>query len=220
MCSSDSGLETWNSNWDMKASIHGEDKPSTSRTLILIRHGQYMDSKKDEGRVLTELGRLQARQTGVRVREMNLSISKLVHSTMERAVETARIISKQLPAGIPMETCSLLREGKPYRPEPDIIHRKEQQYHQDGARIESAFRKYFYRADVEQRESTVEVIVAHSNVIRYFVCRALQLPPDAWLRMGLGNCSLTVITIRPTGQVSLRALGVTGHLPAENVTFK
>ena len=44
-------------------------------------------------------------------------------------------------------------------------------YRQDTARIEAAFRKYFHRADVDQKEDTVDVIVCHANVIRYFVCR-------------------------------------------------
>jgi serine/threonine-protein phosphatase PGAM5 len=50
-------------------------------------------------------------------------------------------------------------------------------------------------------------------------CRALQLPPEAWLRMTTFNCSLTMLTIRPSGSVSLRALGDVGHLTPEEVTF-
>ena len=46
-----------------------------------------------------------------------------------------------------------------------------QQFYQDGARIEAAFRKYFHRADPEQKGDSVEVIICHANVIRYFICR-------------------------------------------------
>lgn len=46
-----------------------------------------------------------------------------------------------------------------------------------------------------------EIIVCHANVIRYFLCRALQIPPEAWLRLCTFNCSLTYLTIRPTGTV-------------------
>ena len=46
-----------------------------------------------------------------------------------------------------------------------------QKFFQDGARIEAAFRKYFYRAPPEQENDSYEIIVGHSNVIRYFVCR-------------------------------------------------
>jgi len=64
-----------------------------------------------------------------------------------------------------------------------------------------------------------EIIVCHANVIRYFFCRALQLPPEAWLRLCTFNCSLTYFTIRPTGTVSCRMLGDIGHLPHEMCTF-
>lgn len=64
-----------------------------------------------------------------------------------------------------------------------------------------------------------EIIVCHANVIRYFVCRALQIPPEAWLRFCIFNCSLTYLTIRPTGSVSCRMLGDIGHLNYDMTTF-
>lgn len=64
-----------------------------------------------------------------------------------------------------------------------------------------------------------EIIVCHANVIRYFLCRALQLPPEAWLRYCPFNCSMTYITIRPSGNVSCRMLGDIGHLPYDASTF-
>jgi len=48
---------------------------------------------------------------------------------------------------------------------------------------------------------------------------ALQLPPEAWLRYCPFNCSLTYLTIRPTGTVSCRMLGDIGHLPYNASTF-
>ncbi len=123
-----------------------------------------------------------------------------------------------------------------------------EEFHEDGARIEAAFRRFFHRADPEQSHDTTEVIVCHGNVIRYFVCRyvgtkwilthslhnryktihnfnklyisrALQLPPEAWLRISLAHCSITRLTIRPNGLVSLQSLGDSGHLPPNEITF-
>lgn len=71
----------------------------------------------------------------------------------------------------------------------------------------------------EDSKHEFEIIVCHANVIRYFTCRALQLPPEAWLRLCTFNCSLTYFTIRPTGTVSIRSLGDCGHLPYEKITF-
>ena len=48
-----------------------------------------------------------------------------------------------------------------------------QQFHEDGARIEAAFRKYFHRASPDQSEDSYEVIVCHANVIRFFACRSV-----------------------------------------------
>jgi serine/threonine-protein phosphatase PGAM5 len=46
-----------------------------------------------------------------------------------------------------------------------------QQFYQDGARIEAAFRKYFHRAEKSQETDSYDILVCHANVIRYFVCR-------------------------------------------------
>ena len=64
-----------------------------------------------------------------------------------------------------------------------------------------------------------EVVVCHGNVIRYFFLRALQLPPEAWLRLCTFNCSLAYFTIRSSGNVSCRSLGDVGHLEPGQVTF-
>ena len=34
-----------------------------------------------------------------------------------------------------------------------------------------------------EREHEYQIIVSHANIIRYFVCRALQIPLEAWLRL-------------------------------------
>lgn len=38
--------------------------------------------------------------------------------------------------------------------------------------------------------------LSYRSVVRsFFMCRALQLPPEAWLRMAVFNCSITHIVI-------------------------
>lgn len=63
------------------------------------------------------------------------------------------------------------------------------------------------------------VLVCHMNVIRYYVARALQLPPETWLRMRGNNCGITEIIIHPSGQVSLGSFADTGHLAIDQITF-
>lgn len=63
------------------------------------------------------------------------------------------------------------------------------------------------------------IVICHMNVIRYFVARALQLPPETWLRMRGNNCGITEIIIHPGGKVSLNTFADTGHLAVDQLTF-
>ncbi|KAL7391318.1 hypothetical protein ABVT39_007647 [Epinephelus coioides] len=194
-------------------------KPKATRNILLIRHSQYnLSGISDKERTLTPLGREQAEFTGKRLAELGLKYDVLIHSSMARATETANIISKHL-SGVELVSCDLLREGAPIEPVPPVTHWKpDAVYHEDGARIEAAFRRYIHRADPKQKEDSYEIIVCHANVIRYFVCRALQFPPEGWLRMGLNNGSITWLTIRPSGRVALRTLGDAGFMPPDKLT--
>lgn len=228
----------WNENWDHRApqfmrpkrtSYSQKDennnevekcKPTACRHLILIRHGQYnLQGTTDEERILTKLGRLQAEYTGKRLAELGLPYSNMIKSTMSRAQETGSIISKFLP-DVPVDHCSLLREGAPIPPEPPIGNYRPEahKFYEDGARIEASFRKYFHRADPKQQEDSYTLLVCHANVIRYLVCRALQFPAEAWLRLSLNHASITWITITPSGRCILRTLGDTGHMPPSVIT--
>jgi serine/threonine-protein phosphatase PGAM5 len=64
-----------------------------------------------------------------------------------------------------------------------------------------------------------EIVVCHANVIRFFVLRALQLPPEAWFRIHPNNCSITHLRVRPDGAVDLFCLGEAGHLTIDESTF-
>ncbi|XP_046697708.1 serine/threonine-protein phosphatase PGAM5, mitochondrial isoform X1 [Silurus meridionalis] len=230
---------SWDNNWDKRdpssissssrRKVSGGDengvetennKPTATRHIFLIRHSQYnLNGNGDKEKRLTALGREQAELTGQRLASLGLKYNLLIHSSMARATETAQIISTHLPE-VNMVSCDLLREGAPIEPVPPVSHWKPEavQYHEDGARIEAAFRRYIHRAEPSQKEDSYEIIICHANVIRYFVCRALQFPPEGWLRLGLNNGSITWLTVRPSGRVALRALGDSGFMPPDKVT--
>ncbi|XP_067395923.1 palmitoyltransferase ZDHHC8 isoform X3 [Emydura macquarii macquarii] len=229
----------WDSNWDRREPLAlinlkkkneetGEEelasrlhhcKAKATRHIFLIRHSQYnLDGRIDKDRTLTQLGREQAELTGHRLATLGLKFDTIVHSSMTRATETTDIISKHLP-GVKKISTDLLREGAPIEPDPPVSHWKpEAVYYEDGARIEAAFRNYIHRADAKQEEDSYEIFVCHANVIRYIVCRALQFPPEGWLRMSLNNGSITHLVIRPSGRVALRTLGDTGFMPPDKIT--
>jgi len=214
-------FQKWDDNWDRRkpTDSSSDDTPTASRNIILIRHGQYnLAGATDIEKYLTPLGVKQATLTGQRLAELSLPYTHIVRSRMTRAVETADLIHKFLPEVPLLPMDSLLNEGGPIAPEPRSSWHPEYHYEVDGARIEAAFRNYFHRADPKQKEDSYEIVVCHSNVIRYFLMRALQLPPEAWLRLSLRHASTSWLVIRPNGRVHCREIGESGHLPPEMLT--
>ncbi|CAL1285073.1 unnamed protein product [Larinioides sclopetarius] len=227
----------WDNNWDKReysnlVKVSDENDlnkanvkkttimPTARRHIFLIRHGQYDTTAKDDSdRRLTALGKKQAELVGQRLKDLKFNYTKMIRSTMTRAMETSDIIHKFFP-DLPVESCDLLREGFPVQPDPPAKNWSisDERYLKDGSRIEAAFRKHFHRADVNQTADSYEIIVCHANVIRYFVCRLLQFPPEAWLRFQLHHCSITWVVIVPSGRVGVYAIGDSGFLPDELMT--
>jgi serine/threonine-protein phosphatase PGAM5 len=171
-------------NWDFRGSNSTDNpiekkKPTAVRHIILIRHGQYnLKGLQDKDRILTELGRQQAKLTGERLNDLQIPFSDVYISTMARAQETGRIILQELKnrENLNIINDSLIEEGSPIPPEPQVGHwRAQVSFFQDGARIEAGFREHFHRADPSQKTDSYTLLVCHANVIRYFVCRALQV---------------------------------------------
>ncbi|KAL0818408.1 hypothetical protein ABMA28_008880 [Loxostege sticticalis] len=235
----------WDKNWDHREpecivkplrsdSVKPEDenkyneqiekaKSKAVRHLFLIRHGQYnVEGLTDKERILTELGRKQADLTGQRLACLDIKWDLIVRSTMTRAQETAKIIQQHLDKNIEVKDCQLIEEGAPVPPEPPVGHWRPEprQFFQDGARIEAAFRRYFHRAPPEQTQDSYTLLVCHANVIRFFVCKALQFPPEGWLRIALNHGSITWVSILPSGNVVLRTLGETGHMEPKFISSR
>jgi serine/threonine-protein phosphatase PGAM5 len=164
---------------------------------------------------------------------------KAIHvSGMARAKETARIIASHLGENgrmIVTDPDPLLNEALPApiipkRPDVGSLRKQQAEIRDHQGRIEEAFQKYIHRAAAVTTATTTdkgcstdahefEVFVCHGNVIRYFLMRALQLPPEAWLRFSVFNCSITYLMVQPNGYVTARLVGDTGHLPYEDTTF-
>lgn len=130
----------WDANWDHRAATSvvkplpkdpspekeneyneklENNRSKAIRNIILIRHGQYnLQGATDKERVLTELGRQQAKQTGQRLAELKLPIDDIAISTMTRAQETGKIILGELPKRelIEIKHDSLIEEGAPIEP--------------------------------------------------------------------------------------------------------
>ena len=63
-----------------------------------------------------------------------------------------------------------------------------------------------------------EIVVCHGNLIRYLVCKALEVSPLRWTRMNSNHCALTRVLIRDTGAVRVVSYNETAHLPTRLIT--
>lgn len=234
----------WDYNWDGRmtpdttleslSKTTNVVKGKKTRHVILIRHGQYHETHSDDAkRKLTKLGRVQAHLTGQRLQIMlqgiddkfgACNITSLTSSDMTRAKETAQIISQYLPNVPVNKPDAMLNEVLPapiipVRPEIDATAEIDA----SAKTMDDVFHKYIYRSrhndNEDEDKHEFEVIVCHGNVIRYIFCRALQIPPEAWLRMSIFNCSMTYLMIKPNGYCLCRMLGDIGHLGYEHSTF-
>lgn len=98
--------------------------------------------------------------------------------------------------------------------------------------IYSSFHYHIHRRSINEFlppashvKQPVEVIlfVGHANVFRYWLCRALQLPLEAWLRISLPHGSITELLVEASAKkktctvVALR-VGDDGHMPIELIS--
>jgi serine/threonine-protein phosphatase PGAM5 len=181
-------------------------KPAHRRLLVLLRHGQYDFSRVADG-PLTALGRQQAQITAEYLAR-TFSFDVAYASTMVRARETAHIVGAQIATSF--RHSSLLREGFPTRA-PGYEHRTVRE---DRARFDQALERFTKPA----RKRTTELLVCHGNLIRFFVCHALRIPPKTWLKFGTNHTGITRIVIKANGEMGVASYNETGHLPRKLVT--
>lgn len=194
-----------------------------SRTLYLIRHGQHerlpgyrhqdfltMEQANQLDGGLTRVGKQQAKLTAQRFR--GTPINTIHCSNLPRAVQTAEVIAGEFPYLEPKHT-RRLRECipcPPREPEERFSDVPWEDCVQGARAAEEAFRKYFRRA---RGRSKNDILVCHGNLIRYFVCRVLQVEPEAWVNMLSFNCGVTQVVIEADGWMRLVGYNDVGHLP-------
>lgn len=183
---------------------------------------------------MTKVGREQAQATAGRLKEQlkDCTIDSILVSPLTRARETADIIKTQFP-DVPLKIIEGAAEGVPILPSPACrsVPLTKDDVDKDSPRINAAFEELFFRPPPiaantplldrgeEDDHTTTIVVVCHGNVIRYWLCRALQFPTKGWLRMAVGNCGVSVVSVSEEGSVSCEGIGDVGHIPAHKQTF-
>jgi serine/threonine-protein phosphatase PGAM5 len=202
------------SQGDSSASPAATEEKATAatRTLYLIRHGDYDhadDRDPEVGKALVPIGVAQARLVGARLRGMPIAWDALYTSPMTRALETAKVIGDDLDLEVTVSRN--LRECTPPTWREDIMKdEKPEDLAACEQQFDEAFAQLFQPAMGAKRN---EIISAHGNVIRSFVVRALGVDKESWLGMSIGNCSLTVIQIKGDGTMKVLAFSDVGHIP-------
>lgn len=177
-----------------------------TRTLILLRHGQY---SPDDGGRLTPLGREQALHSAKYLKD--IPIHAVWASTLTRAKETAAIVAEHLDVAR-VKHVSVLREGLYSKIEGYEMTAEERRF--DRARADEAYAKFFRKS----RTDRTDLLVCHGNLIRYLLCRALKTPVDKWVRMNTHHCGITRVLVRPSGTVKVVSYNEHSHLPTKLVT--
>lgn len=193
-------------------------RPSGVHYLYLIRHGDY-DYERGADPVaalgLNDLGREQARRAGERLAGLPRKPQALVVSPYRRARETAARIAPML--GLEPVVDTLIHECTPTSERRDIMDREPPgEIAACDSNLAAAWRKYATPSpDADRRD----VLVCHGNVIRWMVARALNDDPRNWLRMDIGNASITVLAIRADGTLKVASFSDTGHIPVDLQTW-
>ena len=189
-------------------------KKKGTRTIYLIRHGQYDHEDKrgsDIGKALIPLGIAQARLIANRLKSLPVTMNSLISSTMTRARQTAMIINKEFP-DLELQQSRIIRECTPPTWREDIMDREDSDNLEECTdQLETAFSEYFIPSPDNQDRN--DIIICHGNVIRYFVTKVLKVDTMSWLQMTTGNCGLTVVQIKPDGSMKLVSFNDMGHIP-------
>jgi serine/threonine-protein phosphatase PGAM5 len=200
------------------AAIADEGASPAARTLILVRHGQYLDdpaADRSLGPGLSALGVAQARLTGARLAALPYDFDALYVSPLQRARDTAASIGEAIGSDA-FTVLEDLTECTPATRRKDIMARvSAEELAHCKAQLDRLFAAHFKPASGAERH---ELLVCHGNVIRYLVTRALGVDSTAWLSMSVGHASVTTIRIDADGRIKVLGVGDTGHIPANLTT--
>lgn len=194
------------------------DREEPMRTIVLIRHGEYQhgDSSVDEGE-LVALGRQQSRLVAERLDAMPIEWDSIQASTMSRARQTAEIMSAWFP-DLNLTLHDDIRECTMATRRQDIMEELEPgEATACEETLEGAFARIFRPAT--QGRDEFDIVVCHGNIIRWVVCKVLEVEPEAWLQMSVANCSITVVQVRADRSMKLISFADSGHIPYAMTTY-
>ena len=193
--------------------------PGSVHYIYMVRHGIYdRDTSVTDDRLgnrLNALGHEQARLIGERLARLPVKFDRLISSEFLRAAQTADdmgVVMKLTPT-----RDSVLNECTSTTVNASIMagEKAADVTACDSARV-AAWRRYFVPT---LEHDTYDVLVCHGNVIRWTLMRALGADTKYWSNQDVGNCSLSIIAVRPDGSIRLVMYSDVGHIPVEKQTW-
>ena len=194
----------------------------TTKILYLIRHGHYeTSSQNDNGGIygsLTEKGKQQAGYIAEYL--LKLPIDKIYASSLARAKETAQIIAEKM--GKELEITDLLQETVPSIP-PQMnqvamvmmnvkLTMTKSSVNEQLHRSEKAFKTYF-KAPEKGKNSSTELLVCHGNIIRYFLCKVLNIDINNWIKFDINHGGISKVAIDENGNMRVVSHYDTTNIP-------
>jgi broad specificity phosphatase PhoE len=185
--------------------------------LYLVRHGEQQDAQYgiDDG-PLSPRGVRQARAIAERLG--GVPFTHAWHSPLQRAEQTAQIMTERMPA-LQSQPSTLLMDCIPSGPQPDMPAAFEsffggvtaEQIEAGEAQMADAVDEFLAPA----REDRHDLLITHNFVIAWFVREVFGAPTWRWLGLNQANCGLTIIRVRSAKPPVLVTHNDLGHLPAE-----
>ena len=152
--------------------------PPATRTIVLVRHGNYVDDPAADPRLgphISPIGVAQAHLVGARLAAMPIRFDVLYASPLQRARDTAAVIAEDFP-GRHFEVVDDLAECTPPTRRPEIMaQEKPEDLASCQAQLDRVFARFFRPAAGHEE---TDLLVCHGNVIRYLVTRALGVALD------------------------------------------
>jgi probable phosphoglycerate mutase len=188
-----------------------------SHFIYLVRHGEQQDAEHGmpDG-PLSGRGKRQAKLVADRL--SGVPFTGAWHSPLQRAEETARIMTASMPS-LDAKPSALLFDCIPSGPTPDMPHAfapffgsvTEDEIEAGKAQMADATAEWLTPA----REDRHDLLITHNFVIAWFVREVFNAPDWRWMGLNQANCGLTIIRVRSAKPPVLIAHNDLGHLPAE-----
>lgn len=188
-----------------------------SHYLYLVRHGEQQDAEygMPDG-PLSGRGKRQA--TAIAERLSGVPFTRAWHSPLQRAAETAAIMTGRMPA-LESKPSALLMDCIPSGPTSDMPKAFEpffgsvtpEQIEAGEAQMADAVAEFLAPTPADRHD----LLITHNFVISWFVREVFGAPSWRWLGLNQANCGLTIIRVRSAKPPVLVTHNDLGHLPAE-----